>query len=507
VNPKLASVEGLAAELPRLQQAGRRVVLCHGVYDLVHIGHIKHFEAAKRMGDVLVVAVTPDRHLDSDAGATRFNEELRREALAALAVVDYVVLSPGPTAVELLGTLKPDLYVKGGEPPDPVLAAAGPAAEEERVLAEYGGRLAFTDEVAATVSRLSHPERAFLPKETNDYLESFAARYPRADILRQLDQARGLKVLVVGETILDEYQYCTAIGKSSKEPTLVVKSLSSERFAGGILAVANHVAGFCDDVTLLSVLGDQNPQEEFVRASLLPNVRPTLLRRKDAPTIVKRRLIESYFFTKMMEVYEINDVDLDEEDNARFCDALGWAIDDRDLVIVADYGHGLLSREAIGMLSSQSRFLALNAQANAGNLGYHTISMYPRADFVATTENEIRLDARDRRGDLQSMIRSVARRFHCNGFAITRGKAGCLCYLKEEKAFVEIPAFAGRVVDRIGAGDAFLSVSSLLAVQRAPIEVVGFVGNVAGALAVGIVGNKRPIDRRHLTGQIHALLK
>lgn len=325
------------------------------------------------------------------------------------------------------------------------------------------------------------------------------------EVKAYMGRMKDLRVLVLGEAIIDEYQYCTAIGKSSKEPTLVVKDNSTEKFAGGILAVANHVASFCPNVTMVTMLGDQNPQEEFIRSKMSPQVRCEFLRRKDAPTIVKKRIIEGYFFTKLLEIYQINDMDLDDADNRILCRRLEQLLPDHDLVIVVDYGHGLMSREAIDVLTHQAKFLAVNAQANAGNLGYHTISMYPHADFIAMTEGEIRLEARDRRGDLRNMVESVAGKLTCSRFVVTRGNRGCLCYDKEH-GFVEVPAFAEKVVDRIGAGDAFLSVAALLAVQQAPLEVIGFVGNIAGAQAVATVGNKEPLNSRVVLERVETLL-
>ena len=130
------------------------------------------------------------------------------------------------------------------------------------------------------------------PKEVSDYLADFAARYNADDVLRYLKDAQTLKVLVVGEAIIDEYQYCTAIGKSSKEPTLVVKTNSAEKFAGGILAVANHVADFCEHVGMITFLGMENPQEDFIKEKLDSRIERFFLYKKDSPTIVKRRFVD-----------------------------------------------------------------------------------------------------------------------------------------------------------------------------------------------------------------------
>ena len=503
---KIKDIEELAEELKLLSADGKKIAHCHGVFDLMHIGHIRHFEQAKKAGDILVVTVTPDRYVNKGPHRPVFSQDLRAEAIAALDCVDYVAINKWPMAVEAIRLLKPDYYVKGTEYSKADEDRTGGIALEEAAIKSAGGQLVFTDDITFSSSRLINRHLPVFPKEVSEYLEDFSDRYPSNDVLRFLDGSRSLKVLVVGEAIIDEYQYCEAIGKSSKEPTLVVKANSAEKFAGGTLAVANHVANFCDNVGLLTFLGTENSQEVFVEEKLSSNIERLFLYRKDSPTIVKRRFIDSYFFTKLLEVYEINDEKMDRAGNEQLCASLHEHLPRYDVVIVVDFGHSMLTQEAIHILCSQARFLALNVQANAGNLGYNTVSNYERADYISVTENEIRLESRDRRGDLRKMILEISRRLGCGRISITRGKYGNLCYNADE-GFFEIPAFASKVIDRIGAGDAFLSLTALCVAQRAPMEVVGFIGNAVGALAVATVGHRKSIERVSLFRHIESLLK
>jgi bifunctional ADP-heptose synthase (sugar kinase/adenylyltransferase) len=313
-------------------------------------------------------------------------------------------------------------------------------------------------------------------------------------------------VLVVGEAIIDEYQYCEEIGKTSKEPVIAMKSMHAQRFAGGILAVANHVASFCDRVGMLTFLGDTDSQEDFVREKLNPRIEAAILYRKDSPTIVKRRFIEYYFFRKMLELYTINDAELAPGDNRALCAKLEELVPQYDVVIVVDFGHSMMTKEAIEIVAGKAKFLAVNAQANAGNMGYNVISKYPRADYITLAEKEMRLEARDHRGDARRMLEDVAKKMQCERAAVTQGRNGSLCYSRSEGFFL-VPALAREVVDRVGAGDAFLSVSALCAALKAPMEVVGFIGNAVGAWKVGIVCNERAVDRVLLFKQIETLLK
>ena len=502
---KILSIDALAQEIASRQSRGQKVVHCHGVFDPMHIVHIRHFAAARNLGDVLVVTVTPDRFVNKGPHRPVFSEDLRAEAIAALETVDFVAVNRWPMAIETIQTLRPNLFVKGSEfrgGKD----LTGAIALEQSAVESVGGRLEFTDDVVFSASHLVNRHLSVFPQDVSDYLTDFSARYPTGEILKFLDGCKPLKVLIVGETVVDDYQYVEAIGKSSKEPTLVVKALTSDRFVGGAAAVANHAAGFSDQVGLYSILGKINSEEEFIRARLKSNVDPQFLYRERSPTIVKRRFIEQYFYSKLFEVYELNDELPTSDESASWTRSLAGRLSEFDVVIVIDSGHGFLTREMIELLCRESRFLAVNTQTNAGNLGYHVISNYPRADYVCIAENEMRLESRDRRSDLRPMIEDVSRRLNCPRVVVTRGKSGCASY-RAGQGHVDVPAFATHVVDRIGAGDAFRSVTSLCAAQDAPMEVLGFIGNVVGAQAVATVGNKTSIERIPLSRHIEHLLK
>jgi rfaE bifunctional protein nucleotidyltransferase chain/domain len=507
-NHKMKDIEELAEVLTslRVQNGHSKIVQCHGVFDPLHIGHIRHFEQAKKLGDILVVTVTPDRYVNKGPHRPVFTQDLRAEAIAALSCVDYVAVNQWPTAVESIHLLKPSFYVKGQDYVDTQQDRTGGITLEEAAVNAMGGKIAFTNDITFSASNLVNRHMSVFPREVTDYLVDFTSRHTIDEVIGYLDRLQDLKVLVVGETIIDEYQYCQAIGKSSKEPMLALKYLSQERFAGGILAVANHVANFCGEVGLVTFLGSQSSHEEFVREHMNPKVDGTFFYRKDSPTIVKRRFIEEYSFTKLLEVYEMNDGVLDPGDERDLCAVLEERIPIYDLVIVVDFGHGMLSKKAIDILCDKAKFLAVNSQANASNFGYHTISKYPRADLVCTAEGEMRLEMRDRHCDLKEIVPDVAQRLQCPSVVVTRGKGGCLCYSREE-GFFKTPAFAGQVLDRMGAGDAFLSVTAPCLVVGTPMEVLGFIGNAVGAQAVATVGHRSSIERIPLIQHIQSLMK
>ena len=511
VTDKIVSLAQLAETAAEARQIGQRVVMCHGVFDVLHVGHLRYLEEARAMGDMLIVTLTPDRFVNKGPHRPAFTETLRAEMLAGLTCVDQVAINSQPTAVEAIGLIQPDLYVKGPDYKDAAADLTGKINDEADAVRSAGGEIAFTSGETYSSSRLVNSHLSVLPDDTQAWLKQFAAQHSFGDLRDWIEKASGLKVLLVGETIIDEYVYCDAIGKSSKEPTLVLKRLSSEKFAGGILAAANHVAQVCDEVGVLTLLGTENSHEGFIERRLDPKVKRLFLHRRESPTIRKTRYVEEYHFAKLLETYDINDSILSQDEDDEICGALMEQLPQYDLILTIDFGHFMLSPRAAEILRERSRFLAVNAQTNAGNLGYHTISKYRAGsgrgpDFMTATEGEARLEARDPRGDIRGIVRNLYDDIRPQQLLVTRGANGCLGY-EGSGSFVGVPAVAAKVVDRVGAGDAFLSVAAPLAAAGAPLEVTSFIGNAAGALAVGTVGNREPVNRVSLLKYLESILK
>jgi sugar/nucleoside kinase (ribokinase family) len=161
----------------------------------------------------------------------------------------------------------------------------------------------------------------------------------------------------------------------------------------------------------------------------------------------------------------------------------------------------------IQQLCEKSRFLAVNTQVNSGNRGYHAISRYPRADFVSLNEPELRLAAHNRHDPLEVLSRMVANNLSASCLAVTRGTRGVMMFDANSKEFHSIPALSSRVIDRIGAGDAFLSLAALFLSKGLPSEVAAFSGSVAAAMDVQIVCNREPVDPVQLKKYVATLLK
>lgn len=505
VRAKIFDIVALAKELSRQRELKKKVVHCHGVFDLLHVGHIRHFAEAKAMGDLLVVTLTQDQHVNKGPHRPAFPQDLRAEVIAALDSVDYVAVNKWPTAVNAIKLLKPAIYAKGPDYKDATKDVTGGIGLEEEAVRSSGGEIRFTEDITFSSSKLLNRHMPQFDGPVAGFLERLRRQFSGSDISSLIGDLRKLKVLVIGEAILDDYVYCEAMGKSSKEPILALQYRSEEKHAGGSLAIANHLAEFCDKVDLITYLGTANSQEEFVRENLKPTVNPFFVYKTDSPTVVKRRFVQAGLLNKLIEVYEMNDAPLEGPEEDALCRRLESTLADYDVVLAADFGHGLIGPRAVELLAKKSRFLSVMTQINAANIGFHTISKYPRADYICIHEGELRLDHRNRRDDLKLLTKTLAERLQASIVMVTRGTKGTLLY--RDANFSECPAFAIKVVDRIGAGDAVLAMTSLASAAKFPAEVIGFLGNLAGAQAVTIVGNSASISRVAILKSVEALLK
>ena len=484
----------------------KKIVQCHGVFDLLHVGHIKHLQHAKTMGDILLVSITADRYVNKGVGRPYFTECLRAEALAALSCVDYVIINDNPTAVSVIQAIKPHFYVKGIEYQEINNDITGKISEEEYVVKSFGGELRFTQDIVFSSSALLNKFFSPFSSEVSSYLNKIKMKYSPNDILKYIDNAKNLNVFLIGEAIIDIYHFGEAIGKAGKEPVLVTKYHREEAYIGGILAVANHLSSFCKKVTCLTMLGEKGQYESFIKEKLNNNVEPIFHYKKDSPTIVKRRYLEEYTSQKLFEIYEIDDTYLDDTQRNEFISSINKNITNHDMIIVTDYGHGVLDETCVENIQKQAKFLAVNVQSNAGNHGFNCISKYKTADYVCIATRELQLNYRQKHISVYEQIKQLVKDHDYKNVVITNGRSGSFSYNSDEGIF-EIPTLTTTVKDRVGAGDAVLAITSFCVAQNAPAEAVGFIGNIVGSEAVNIMGNQKFIEKISLMKHIVHLLK
>lgn len=495
---KIVSKEKFKADIkPELNRAGKTIALCHGVFDLVHPGHIIHFEQAKQMADILVVSTTASKYVRKGPGRPYFDDEMRMKFLAAIECVDYVMLSDGYTVDDIIECAEPDIYVKGEEYAKPEDDITGKIAEEEALVKKHGGRIRFTTGQTFSSTKLINTAMSGLSDEILMYMRGFKARHDMAEIREYAEKAKSLKTLVIGDVIIDKYTYCNVQGIMSKDMGYSARLSHVEDYLGGAVAITRHLLSFSDNVTLMSIIGNEEEIRRRIFDELEDKMEIDLAYSSAVPTIVKHRyLTRNAKREEYRKIFAINNIpektQYEEEVYQSFKNRLKEKIADYDVVFVCDFGHGIIDREVINIIQEQAKYIVLNCQTNSSNKGLNVITKYKRADVFTLDQQELKLAFPESALDEKISLKKLTKHINGNGW-LTRGSQGA--YGINNSEISECPAFTLSVKDTVGAGDAFFSVAGIFAAAGAPIEVGTFVGNIGGALGVNIVGNKEAVEK------------
>lgn len=482
----------------KLRAEGKRLVQCHGTFDLVHPGHIVHLEEARKLGDVLIVTVTDEKHVNKGPGRPYFNDTLRSRTLEALQFVDYVVLIPHAAAVEAIEAVRPHVYCKGTEYADAANDVTGNIQDDVAAVEKFGGEVRYLGDVVFSSTRLINRHFDAVKPEVAAFCADLATRLTPSDFAAAVSSFSGLRVLVVGDAIFDRYSFVKVQGLTSKNRIISGRYLEEETQAGGALAVYRHIKQFTPHVCLVSLFGMEPWLEPLLRQHL-PKEDDLSVRNEEFISIVKQRFVEPVSEGKdLSKLFSINFINADPPTSAvieRVLKQLQREIKKCDLVVLADFGHGIMQQAVRDFLQDNGVFLALNCQTNSNNHGFNIISrQYRRANVFSLDEQEMLLSAGHRHVDHRVELEKLRAHLGARAGWLTRGAVKTIG-LDAEGNSATCPPLGDDVVDTIGAGDAFFSIMSLAAASKLPVDVTTFLGQLAGAQAVKIVGNREPISK------------
>ncbi len=507
---KIVPLESLQKIISNQKKKGKKVVLCHGVFDIIHIGHIKHFNEAKKLGHILVVSITQDKFVNKGPNRPIFSIDKRMESVAALKDIDYVVANLFSNAIDLIKFIKPNIYCKGKDYKDLNLDPTREIKKEAKAVRSVGGKIVFTKSELLSSSKIINHNNINLTKDQKNFLnqikkeKKFKNDY---EIFKIINDFSNLKVLVIGETILDNYVYCEALGKSGKEPILVLRDIYEEKYLGGTAAIAKNLSSFCKKITLLSCIGSKGEDKGFIKKNLPTNIRSIFLNKNDSSTIIKKRYIEHVNKTKIFGVYSLNDQPLDPIQEKKFNKKVSQYINSHDLVIVSDYGHGLISDTTAKLIVKKSNFCAVNTQLNSSNLGFHVISKYFGANLITINEAEMRHELRNKTEHRMSLIKKLAKKLNSDYTHVTSGNMGSSIYNKKLNKLTSCPAFADKVTDKVGTGDSMLAILGVSLFKKINIKFSMFLSALVAAENIKEMANKKNINKSSLIKAAQSYLK
>jgi rfaE bifunctional protein kinase chain/domain/rfaE bifunctional protein nucleotidyltransferase chain/domain len=483
----------------------KSVVMCHGVFDLVHPGHIRHLLYAKGKGDILVASLTSDAFITKAQYRPFVPQELRALNIAALEMVDYVVIDQNPTPLENLAKIQPDYFAKGYEYQDG--GRLHPKTQEEvDVLKAYGGEVLFTpgDIVYSSSAIIEQAPPKIGAEKLLMLMEAEGVTFDR---LRQtLAKSAGVTVHVVGDTIVDSLTYTTMIGGMTKTPTPSVHFERREDFIGGAAVVAEHLRKAGAHVTFSTVLGD-DPFKEFVIEGLKKSgVETKAIIDKTRPTTHKNAVVcGDYRLIK-----------IDTLDNRSISDTIAEKIaaQVRDTpaqaVAFCDFRHGIFNRRTIPNLVAAIPPKAFKVADSQVASRWGNILEFQGFDLITPNEREARFSLADQDTGVRPLAARLQDEANCRTVILKLGDRGVLTSRagvhEDLRSFFVVDSFAGHVVDAVGAGDALLAYATLAMVVDGSEVVASILGSMAAALECEANGNL-PIGPEDVMRKIDAVEK
>ena len=470
-------------------------VLCFGHFNAIHPGHIRYFLTASQYGTPLVVALEGDIQLPKAERDGFFGEKDRAQAVAALAIIDHVVILDSDPLEELVRRLAPIALVLGKEFERSSANRTSAAVAKMRV---QGGQVLYdAGEAHYASTDLFHDSPGDLEKER---WRTFRAAQgyqgvSLVEVFEVLSRGRQPRILVVGDTIVDRYVACDPVGLSSEAPVVVVKELETQDYVGGAGIVAAHVAALGACCTFLSVTGSDDPAE-FVASSLTDyGVDAQFLEDASRPTTFKiRYLVENQ---KLFRVSRLKEHSIAVPLEEHLIEKIVNMAPNLDSILVSDFVYGVITPRVIETLVEVSRehnlplFGDLQCSSQVGN-----ITRFQHFHLICPTEREARIALSNHDDGVEYVANLLIERTHAANMVLKLGAAGFIAYVSGGKGdFLtrqHFPALTVNPADVAGAGDALLAAMSVGLTQGLSLMQASALACCVSAVAVQTIGN-RPV--------------
>ena len=494
---KILNTEQLKYFIKKRNIKKKNVILCHGVFDVLHMGHINYFNFAKKINsdkkNFLIISVTSDRYVQKGFGRPYFNHNLRMKFLSELNIVDAVILNDNNGSADILKSIKPGYYVKGPDYKNLKADKTKKIFLEKKAVEKFGGKLVFANTQKFSSSSIINNYNLIFTEDQQKIIDFLKKKSSLEDIILALRGFKKNAVTIVGEIIIDKYIFGKIIGKSSKEPYLVFKENVSEIYAGGSAGIARNLSSFAKSITVISFVGKEFNKKNILKKKLEKNINlDVFVPDKNFPTILKTRFIDQNSNYKMFGSYKIPETKIRNYSEIVRKKISKIKKTNNNLSIIVDYGHGLISEKVVKAVKDKFKFVSLNSQLNSSNSVTHNLSKYAHVDLLVVNESEFRNTLRDDQTEIRLLAKNFIKREKCKNLVITRGSKGA--FMIDKKNIYNCPAFSSNSVDKVGAGDALLSVLSICLKNNLDKQLSLFLGCLAGSFSVNVIGNKNPIS-------------
>ncbi len=485
----------IVGERPRSQ----KVIMCHGVFDVVHPGHVRHLLYAKSKADILIASLTADKHITKGVYRPHVPQDLRAVNLAAFEMVDYVLIDERDKPIENIRLIKPDYFAKCFEYLGNGIAQK--TAEELDVVNSYGGELLFTpgDIVYSSTALIKETPPDVRHANLQTLMERNDIDFNK--LRRVLDEMKGRRVHVLGDTIIDSYTYCTMIGGQTKTPTLSVAFERKVDYIGGAGVVAKHLVAAGAEVTFSTVLGNDS-LKDFVTDDLKSSgIDLRAVIDETRPTVNKNAIIVGGY--RLLKVDTLDNRSISDEILSKL--QANLAEHPVEAVVYSDFRHGIFNRRTIPKLIDAIPKGVYRVADSQVASRWGNITDFKDFDLITPNEREARFALGDQDSGVRPLASLVYDAARCKLLILKLGERGVLACRNAEHysldSYFVVDSFVDQVVDAVGAGDALLAYSTLAMLSCGNDAIATVLGCMAASCECELDGNI-PITLDHVRNKI-----
>ena len=467
------------------------MVLCHGLFNIIHPGHIRYLNYAHQQAKKLVVSVQGDDHFLNSEQKLQFTEAERADGVASIQTVDNVIMLGKGSLKEIIHLLNPTVLVLGKEFEDEQDLEVNEAVH---LLKKQGGQILYhageTHYASADLLRDNLPDLQV--QQTQLFKQScIRQKLKLEELLECIDKFKNTSLLVIGDTIVDQYVACDTLGLSAEAPVVVVRELNTREYAGGAAVVAMHVRALRAECRYLSVVG-QDKNAVFAAQELERlNVKHVLVEDNSRPTTFKIRYLVNN--QKLFRVSRMKEHGIPRKVEDQTIKELKDAALHVQGILISDFVYGVITPrvlETITTLSSKHQLLVfgdLQCSSQVGN-----VSKFKNFNLICPTERESRIAVGTKDEGIEWVANTLMMETNTRNLVMKLGREGFIAYESEPDGFVNrqhFPALSINPVDVAGAGDSLLAALSVGLCSGATLMQSSAIGAGMASIAVQQVGN------------------
>lgn len=462
----------------------KTTVLCHGVFDVVHPGHLRHLAHAKSKGDILIVSLTSDKYIKKGIYRPHIPENLRALNLAAFEMVDFVVIDRNEKANNILSNLKPNYYAKGFEYSSKGLPPA--TKSEMAVVKSYGGKMFFSpgDYVYSSSKFLENSLPDLSIEKLNVLFNKYNFNFNNIDSL--FKNFKKLNVHIIGDTIIDTYTRTNFIGGQTKTPTFSLLKQKVDNYIGGAAIVAQHLKSAGANVTFTTVLGNDDLQKFTIKELLKQKIKVNPIIDPLRPTTNKNTIATGIY--KLLKLDTLDNTPVNNDIQKKIAQNIKKT--KADIVIFSDFRHGIFNKQSVSDYIKSIPKNAFKVADSQVASRWGNILEFKNFDLITPNEKEARFSLADQDSSIGSLAHLIKNKSKTKNLILKLGEKGVFCISnKKNNNYFSLDSFAKNLVDAVGAGDALLAYSTLSLFCTKSLAISAAIGSLAAACECEVDGN------------------